>query len=300
MILIFHSLGTKVNKAIKYVAIYCVLGYVVVVVLFLAVWCRPITQYWRVPVDNTQCASYYNQIITSAVFNISSDLLILCIPIPVLIKLQLPLKRKIILGIVFSLGIFTVLTAILNRYYNFSSPYGSLEYLYWYIAESSTSVYVSNIPLCWPVLRRIFALEAFSASGRTKGSANMTSENHCSAKASALRGDRPFGRAEDGWQRTDSEERIVGNFNSGATPWNHPSEVGQSISDDVHSTNGGDVELGEVTTTMTTGKNTGYMVHANAIGVDEKKEPDWHRQEGGNIIKTVDIDQYSNSSRSPG
>ena len=285
------------NKTIKYVAVYCALGYIVVNILFLAVWCRPITQYWRVPVENSQCASYYNEIITSAVFNISSDLLILCVPIPVLIKLQLPLKRKIILCVVFSLGILTVLTAILNRYYNFSSPYGSLNYLYWYIAESSTSVYVANIPLCWPVLRRIFALEAFSASGRTKGSAHLTSENHFSTKAHVMHEDRPVGRAEEGWQRTDSEERIVGNFNNGATPWNHTDEVGVAHGgDDAHSTTG-DVELGDV---ATMGKNTGYTVHANALGANDRKSSEWHGREGSNIIKTVDIDQYSNSSRSPG
>ena len=40
-----------------------------------------------------QCASYYNHLIDDAVFNITSDLLILSLPIPLLIKAQLPLKR---------------------------------------------------------------------------------------------------------------------------------------------------------------------------------------------------------------
>lgn len=43
-----------------------------------------------------QCASYYNHLIDDAVFNITSDLLILSLPIPLLIKAQLPLKRSVI------------------------------------------------------------------------------------------------------------------------------------------------------------------------------------------------------------
>ena len=308
------SIGTKTNKVIKWVAGYCAIGYVVTIVLFLGVWCRPITQYWQVPVDDTQCASYYNEIITSAVLNISSDAMILLVPVPVLVKLQLPIKRKIILGTVFSLGVLTVLTAILNRYYNFSSPYGSLVYLYWYVAESSTSVYVSNIPLCWPVLRRLFQLDAFSAAGRTKGSANLTSDNHFSLNTNALRGDRPIGRAEEGWQRTDSEERIVGNFHHGATPWNGADiVVGTTHSGDFMSD---DVELADVNNSSNNNYNNntnndgggmgkqanGYVVsNIGTTNDDEKKKEgtEWHRNEHTDIVKTVDIDQWSSSSRSP-
>lgn len=106
-----HSLGLKQNAAVKFLAYYCLLGFVVVQVLFLGVWCRPIQQYWAVPVVNckslfipslseqlsntmtAQCATYYNHMITATTFNISSDLMMLLIPLPLLIKSKLPLKR---------------------------------------------------------------------------------------------------------------------------------------------------------------------------------------------------------------
>lgn len=94
-------------------------------ILFLAVWCRPVNWYWKVPVPNcmypsvlpdasqqltnrllnttAQCASYYNHLIDDAVFNITSDLLILSLPIPLLIKAQLPLKRSVITIALFNL-----------------------------------------------------------------------------------------------------------------------------------------------------------------------------------------------------
>ena len=46
------SFGLKQNVAVKFMAWYCLIGFIVVQVLYLAVWCRPIQQYWAVPVVN--------------------------------------------------------------------------------------------------------------------------------------------------------------------------------------------------------------------------------------------------------
>jgi hypothetical protein len=89
------TLGLRQNLAVKILAGYCVVGFVVTQILYLAVWCRPIEQYWAVPVVNSQCASYYNHMITATVFNVSSDLMMLMIPIPLLLGAQLPLKRYV-------------------------------------------------------------------------------------------------------------------------------------------------------------------------------------------------------------
>lgn len=49
-----------------------------------------------------------DHLITNTVFNISSDLMILALPMPVFLKAQLPPKRKAVLVGVFLLGLFTV------------------------------------------------------------------------------------------------------------------------------------------------------------------------------------------------
>lgn len=46
--------------------------------------------------------------ITNAVLNISSDIMIILIPMPVFLQSQLALKRKMILCGVFALGAFSV------------------------------------------------------------------------------------------------------------------------------------------------------------------------------------------------
>ncbi|KAG6061955.1 hypothetical protein E4U17_006078 [Claviceps sp. LM77 group G4] len=140
------------NLMVKIAAVYCGLTYVIVIIFFLFLWCHPTYEYWAVPVRIDQCASYYNHMIFATACNISSDLLLLVIPVPIILKTRLPRKRKIILIFILGLGIFNVLAAILNRYENFSNP-NSYVFLYWYVAEVGIAVLVGNLPLCWPVLR---------------------------------------------------------------------------------------------------------------------------------------------------
>ena len=47
-----RKIGVKDNTAVKFVAAYVLLGFVVMEVLYLAVWCRPIYEYWAVPTNN--------------------------------------------------------------------------------------------------------------------------------------------------------------------------------------------------------------------------------------------------------
>ncbi|KAE8140318.1 hypothetical protein BDV38DRAFT_269296 [Aspergillus pseudotamarii] len=109
--------------------------------------------------DNFQCSTYFNHMIVSAVFNISSDLVMLCIPLPLFIRSHLRLGKKIAVCGVFGLGFVVVLMAVLNRYYSLSTV-GSMIFMRWYAAEVSTAVYVANLPLMWPLVRAVFRLES--------------------------------------------------------------------------------------------------------------------------------------------
>ena len=95
-------------------------------------------------------------------FNLSSDLLILSIPIPLFIKTRLPWKQKLLLVFPFSLGIFVILCAILSKHLSFTQPF-SAEWVYWYSREASTAVIVANMPYTWPLLRRFFRLPSFTS-----------------------------------------------------------------------------------------------------------------------------------------
>jgi hypothetical protein len=162
LLLLYHkmTLGVRQNLFVKILAGYVLLGFAVIMITYYGVYCRPFSQYWAMPVHNMQCATYQHYSITQAVFNISSDAFMLMIPIPLIMRAQIHLRKKLLLCAVFSLGIFVIVAAILNKYFNFASPL-TTTYQIWYIREASTSIYVANIMCWWPLLRKIFGLGAF-------------------------------------------------------------------------------------------------------------------------------------------
>lgn len=139
---------------------YVATGYVVIMICYYAILCQPFHQYWALPVHNAQCATYstYSKIQMS--FNISSDLFIILMPTSIIARSKLPLKRKAILMVVFSLGIFTIICAILNKVYNFLSP-NTTVYQLWYIREASVAMWVGNLVCCWQLVQRLFNLRSF-------------------------------------------------------------------------------------------------------------------------------------------
>lgn len=51
-------MSLKQNIAVKAVAVYVGIGFVVMEVLYLGVWCRPFEQYWAVPPNNRTSNPY--------------------------------------------------------------------------------------------------------------------------------------------------------------------------------------------------------------------------------------------------
>ncbi|KAJ6084130.1 hypothetical protein N7486_010930 [Penicillium sp. IBT 16267x] len=159
-------------------------------VCYYAVYCRPFSQYWAMPVDNMQCATYQHYSITQAVFNISSDAVMFAIPIPLLVRAQLKKHRKILLLGVMSLGLFTIIAAILNKYFNFASPL-TTTYQVWYIREASTAIYVANLMCWWPLLRKIFGLKKFSYNSNRGQQGQGPSNQNKDSNGSSQSGSRP-------------------------------------------------------------------------------------------------------------
>lgn len=105
----------RTRLAVKCIAIYGICGFCVIEICYYAVLCRPFSQYWAVPTNNSQCATYATYSKIQMAFNISSDLMIILVPTSIIYRSMLPLKRKIALIGLFSLGVFTILAAILNK-----------------------------------------------------------------------------------------------------------------------------------------------------------------------------------------
>ncbi|KAF2404940.1 hypothetical protein EJ06DRAFT_552412 [Trichodelitschia bisporula] len=154
------TLNLPANLAVKLLSVYVLATFVIMEILYLAVWCRPFSAYWALPTLNSQCSTATHHLITNAAFNISSDVAMLTLGFSLFLRSSLPWNRKAILGCIFGVGVFVILAAVLNKYYSFRHPYGS-AWTYWYVRESSTALLVANLPFMWPLLRRVFPLDAF-------------------------------------------------------------------------------------------------------------------------------------------
>ncbi|KAF7596024.1 hypothetical protein BBP40_003804 [Aspergillus hancockii] len=215
---------TKMPLPVKILMGYIGVSFIVVEVFYLTVWCRPFSHYFVVQEDNDpQCESAQHHLIMSYAFNLSSDLAMLCIPLPVFLSLQLLWRKKLALCGVFSLGIFVVVAATLSRYYCFAHP-ESILWIFWYMREASTAVIVINVPSCYTLLRCILKLNGLTIFGTYAGFRRKPSHPPESGQGNEL-AQLSIGRSGKPTARTESMERITGNDNS-MEIWQHTQVAG--------------------------------------------------------------------------
>jgi hypothetical protein len=169
-----------------YLAIYVAIGWCATEIAFFTA-CRPFHGYWAMPPPNPQCTTLQQYAIVQACFNISSDSLMLFIAIPLLLRLNVSWKQKAVLLLIFGMGIFVILAAILTKVYNLSNIWDP-SYMLWYTREASVAIYVSNLPMIWPLLREWFPILRTLDPGQ---------------KSSGISGKRPYGANESLQMRRD-------------------------------------------------------------------------------------------------
>ncbi|KAI1636635.1 hypothetical protein F4809DRAFT_372667 [Biscogniauxia mediterranea] len=148
------TLGLTQQKAVRYLGVYVAMGWMASEVAFFTA-CMPFEGYWGMPPPNPQCTTLQYYAIVTGCFNISSDLLMLGIPIPLVLGMNMPWRRKVVLLLIFGLGLFVIIAALLTKIFNLTNIWDP-GYMLWYVREASVAVYVSNLPMMWPLLRDWF------------------------------------------------------------------------------------------------------------------------------------------------
>jgi hypothetical protein len=174
------------------VAAYVAITYVVMESLWFAYWCRPFHDYWQTPTKNTQCNTALHHLIVNISFNLSTDLLIMSIPLPLLFRTRMDLKRKLFLIFPFLMGVFTMLCAILSKHLSFTQPF-SAEWVFRYCRESSTAMIVTNMPYSWALIRRAFGLKSFFGDSDDTIIHNVSTHEHLNTSIRAVSVSRPLG-----------------------------------------------------------------------------------------------------------
>lgn len=219
------------NIAIKALLGYVIGSFILMEILYLGVWCRPFHNYWAVPTPNVQCDAATNHLITNAVFNLSSDVAMLAVGLPMFLRISIPLSKKIPLVGVFSLGVFVIIAAILNKVYSFSDPFSDL-WVYWYVRESSTALIVANIPFVWLFYRKVFRIRTYS--NRYGSTPPQDGTRISSMRRRSLKNNAPPGAAAAARKNSDHSQANLELGDSAL--WDADLTAEEMLRGDVHST----------------------------------------------------------------
>jgi hypothetical protein len=86
------------------------------------------------------------QLIVLGVLNIVTDFMLLVMPLPVILKLKAPLRRKVQLVSLFTLGIFIIAITIIRLPINSQNATSQVSRTTWASTELLTSAFVVNAP----------------------------------------------------------------------------------------------------------------------------------------------------------
>ncbi|KAH1278997.1 hypothetical protein KXX33_007092 [Aspergillus fumigatus] len=88
---------------------YFLASTLIAVLIATLVECQPFDHYWQVvPDPGPQCRLGYANLITMGACDIITDLLLVAYPIPIVLMTHMPMKRKVILSVLFALSLILV------------------------------------------------------------------------------------------------------------------------------------------------------------------------------------------------
>ncbi|KUJ07447.1 uncharacterized protein LY89DRAFT_601132 [Mollisia scopiformis] len=216
MLIIYFQLTSNLSqqKWMKLSAGYTFLGWLAtVLVLFFN--CHPFTGYWTLPPPQEECASYFRYEVTQAVFNVSSDLTMICVILPMLFRIRMPWKTKLPLLFIFSMGLVVVICACTSKYFTFKDIWDD-SYQFWYLREASIAMYTTNLPYVWSLARQTFRVLR-STESDTSGRLPYAGPSHLSNLQSKTGGQSRRDKYNNldtvngsgALERTESEEHII-------------------------------------------------------------------------------------------
>ncbi|CAO2648599.1 Nn.00g078660.m01.CDS01 [Neocucurbitaria sp. VM-36] len=131
-------------------------GIGITVTLFLA--CRPLAAYWDTTVTG-KCLVMVTFVYFTNISNLITDIWIFLMPVPMIWHLQLQTKKKMVLSLIFCIGLATCvvssirLTVVLGR--------GSADFTWYYVPLGAYSVFeplggilCTNLPIIWHMFRK--------------------------------------------------------------------------------------------------------------------------------------------------
>ncbi|KAI9879363.1 MAG: hypothetical protein M1830_008751 [Pleopsidium flavum] len=130
----------------------------VTTILSILLGCRPLHKNWQInPDPGNYCQPAVSKIdlYVTVVLNVVTDLYLISIPLPLLWKARIPARRKYLLLVMFSGGIFVMMAGILRCVLILTAgANGAQQAGSWACRETFVAIIIGNIPMIYPLFRR--------------------------------------------------------------------------------------------------------------------------------------------------
>ncbi|KAH8664126.1 hypothetical protein BX600DRAFT_512191 [Xylariales sp. PMI_506] len=184
MLCFFQRITTGLwqHRLVRWLMYACVVSYVAVFIT-VTFGCFPTQKNWQVvPDPGLKCTFKLQNFIVAVVLNVLTDAAILCIPLPLLWTLQIPLKRKLVIGLLICSGFFVISAAIIRVVLTLGANPSALNINRWGVRETIVGILTVNIPILRPMFSATFwktgQVTAPSKGGTTGGRTTVRGGAH--------------------------------------------------------------------------------------------------------------------------
>ncbi|EEH17162.2 hypothetical protein PABG_07249 [Paracoccidioides brasiliensis Pb03] len=160
------TLNLSQQRAVRITGLICTLAYIATLMVILT-HCHPIQKVWQIyPYPGDSCALNIPNYLALVVTNVSTDVMIIYIPLPLLWKVKIPMRRKVLFGAWLCTGIFIIIAAIVRcilclrdvRFINIATI--------WSVRETFVATIAVNIPVLKPLFSKSLRLATTGSSSK--------------------------------------------------------------------------------------------------------------------------------------
>ncbi|KAK4108571.1 hypothetical protein N656DRAFT_761243 [Canariomyces notabilis] len=228
------TLGLKQQTVVKWTGGACVLAYAGVIA---TIWghCTPVQKNWQVvPYPGDQCTLGVANYLSLVVLNVSTDLVIVSIPVPLLWKVKLDIRKKMFIGILLCSGVFIMIAAVLRCVLSLRDIEGINISTIWAIRETFVGIIAVNAASIKPLFSATRWLTSSKGSGDRYNANSSGKDGHALATIGGSGAPRNP-PSKNRYLETEladppsSEEHIVGSGNKNSTDYGngfHPNNGG--------------------------------------------------------------------------
>lgn len=162
----------------RVVGLVCI-GYTVGTILAAFLVCQPLPYYWDTTIQGGHCGNEFLSYILTGSINIATDVMVLVLPIPSLVRLEMALYKKLVLIGTFACGLFTCVVGALRLraivLVSFDDyTYSIADAMTYSALEPALAIVLACVPTLRPLLPSRWSKSPTAGMGRGDGAGGGT------------------------------------------------------------------------------------------------------------------------------